>query len=153
MYESVRKFLQGGGLPGNLGEALETKMKQFEDKGDARAIVILKSESENPLSAILLKYLEGIEKCDIELEAQPNDLSALGSKTFMLIDIGRYKEALGCLNVLVKLQPQEIEWWNKKGLALMLLKQPKEEALFCFKKALEIDSTDQVASSFGLEQT
>ncbi|MEK6898595.1 MAG: tetratricopeptide repeat protein [Nanoarchaeota archaeon] len=151
MYDSVRKFLQGGGLPGNLGEALEKKMKQFGDKGDARAIVILKSEMDNPLSRILLTYLEGIEKCDIELEADPHNLSSLGSKTLMLIDLGRYEEALRCLNTLVEFDPKEGFWWNKKGLALVLLNMSKEEAFLCFKKALEIDPSDEIASEFSLK--
>jgi tetratricopeptide (TPR) repeat protein len=56
-----------------------------------------------------------------------------------LNNLGRYKEAITCLDKALALDPRDEFAWNNKGNSLNSLGRP-EEALQCYDRAIKIDS-------------
>ena len=69
----------------------------------------------------------------------------LVSKGKILLEDGKFDDALGCFEQALMLEINDPELWNYKGVALRSLGR-YEEALECFNKSLEIDPRDKFAS-------
>ena len=69
----------------------------------------------------------------------------LVSKGKVLLEEGKFDEALGYFEQALILKPNDPELWNFKGVALRSLGR-YEEAIECFNKSLEIDPRDKFAS-------
>ena len=69
----------------------------------------------------------------------------LAKKGQGLLDEGRYMEALDCFEQALKLESNNPDLWNSKGLALRGMGR-YDEAIKSFNKSLEIDPRDKNAS-------
>ena len=69
----------------------------------------------------------------------------LVSKGKVLLEEGKFDDALGYFEQALILKPNDPELLNFKGVALRSLGR-YEEAIECFNKSLEIDPRDKFAS-------
>lgn len=72
------------------------------------------------------------------LEIDPEVIIRWVIKGQALNNLGRYDEAIVCLDKALELDPESGSSWNFKGFALQNLGR-YDEAMICFDKALEID--------------
>ncbi|KAF5435422.1 Tetratricopeptide (TPR) repeat [Candidatus Methanophagaceae archaeon] len=56
----------------------------------------------------------------------------------ILLELGRYREALVCWDKGLEINPQEVAWWFNKGQTFISLKR-YTEAVRCFNKVLDIN--------------
>jgi len=66
------------------------------------------------------------------------------NKGASLHSLGRYQEAIYCLDKALEIDPRNAAAWNNKGISLKTLGR-YEEAIYCYDKALEIDPRDAYA--------
>ena len=74
-----------------------------------------------------------------------DEIQDLVTKGQLLMDDGKYDEALGLFEQALLLNQDDPDLWNHKGVALRSLGR-YEESLECFNKSLEIDPRDKRAS-------
>jgi len=74
--------------------------------------------------------------------AEIQDLVAKGQ---LLLEDGKFNDALGFFEQALLLNHDDPNLWNKKGVTLRSLGR-YEEAMECFNKSLEIDPRDKNAS-------
>ena len=79
--------------------------------------------------------------------AQIDDLVAKGK---LLLEDGKFDDALACFDQALLLNLHDPELWNFKGVTLRSLGR-YQEALECFNKSLEIDPRDKFASWFVID--
>jgi len=63
----------------------------------------------------------------------------------LLLENGKFEEALGFFEQALLLNQNDPELWNHKGIALRSIGR-YDEALECFNRSLEIDPRDKEAS-------
>jgi tetratricopeptide (TPR) repeat protein len=94
------------------------------------------------------KFREAIFYFDKAIKRNPKDARAWYVKAVAFENIGKLEEAIECYDTAIKINPDDLleEWveelrvfWNNKGTMLAEL-QHYETAIYCFEKALEIDS-------------
>jgi tetratricopeptide (TPR) repeat protein len=72
---------------------------------------------------------------------RPDSTAALYSKGAALLRLGKYEEAVGCLNRAIELRPDEGSLFRNKGLCELHMGR-YEEALASFNRAAELDPMD-----------
>jgi eukaryotic-like serine/threonine-protein kinase len=77
---------------------------------------------------------------EVIIPSQEKELNALElcNKGLSLNNLGRYVEAMHCLEKALELDPRSAATWNNKGISLGSLSRD-EEAINCFDKALELN--------------
>jgi tetratricopeptide (TPR) repeat protein len=66
------------------------------------------------------------------------------NKGISLHSLGRYQEAIYCLDKALEIDPRNAAGWNNKGISLHSLGR-YQEAIYCLDKALEIDPRNAAA--------
>lgn len=74
-----------------------------------------------------------------------SQIQDLVKKGKILLDDGKFDDALGCFEQALLLNQNDPDLWNYKGVALRSLGR-YEESMECFNKSLEIDPRDKHAS-------
>ena len=72
-------------------------------------------------------------------------IAELVKKGILLIEEGKFEEALGYFDQALLLDQTDPELWNHKGVALRSIGR-YDEAIECFNKSLEIEPRDKKAS-------
>ncbi len=101
---------------------------------DPRLQVIQDAIDEAESQGWIEKAIEALE----ETAHMVNTSSAWFKLAYNLDEVGRYKEAIACLDQALEIDPKDVAAWNNKGYALHEL-QCYNEAIACLDKALEID--------------
>ena len=73
------------------------------------------------------------------------DISDLVEKGKNYLENSQYEEALRCFEQALRLNQNDSELWNFKGISLRSMGR-YEEANECFQKSLEIDPRDRNSS-------
>ena len=73
------------------------------------------------------------------------NIDELIKKGKLLLEEGKFEEALGFFDQALLLNQKDPELWNHKGIALRSIGR-YDEALECFNKSLELDPRDKKAS-------
>lgn len=73
------------------------------------------------------------------------EIEDLVKKGQLLMDDGKYDDALGCFEQALLLNQDDPDLWNNKGIALRSLGR-YEESMYCFNKSLEIEPRDKYSS-------
>jgi tetratricopeptide (TPR) repeat protein len=97
--------------------------------------------SELQIIDLFPNWQQGIQRIlkSIGVEQQgPNDFWGLMTEGNVLMDSGKYDEALGYYNKALNIDPKNSYAWYNKGMALCLLGKYKE-AMEYYDKAIEID--------------
>jgi tetratricopeptide (TPR) repeat protein len=79
------------------------------------------------------------------VECDSTEAEALNVKGINFARVQDFKAALECFEQAIKLSPNHSRAWYNRGMGLVTIGAPKDEALFCFSKALEIDPYDAEA--------
>ena len=74
-----------------------------------------------------------------------DEIKNLVTKGHLLLEDGKFNDALGFFEQALLLNQNDPDLWNYKGTALRSLGR-YEEAMECFNKSLEIDPRDKNAS-------
>ncbi len=74
-----------------------------------------------------------------------DQIKDLVEKGQVLMDNGKFDDALGFFEQALLLNQTDPDLWNYKGIALRSLGR-YEESIECFNKSLEIDPRDKFAS-------
>jgi len=74
-----------------------------------------------------------------------DEIKNLVTKGHLLLEDGKFNDALGFFEQALLLNQNDPDLWNYKGTALRSLGR-YEEAMECFNKSLEIDPRDKDAS-------
>ncbi len=74
-----------------------------------------------------------------------DQIKELVRKGQVLLDEGRYEDALDFFEQALLLNQNDPDLWNHKGVALRSLGR-YEESMACFNKSLEIEPRDKSAS-------
>ena len=74
-----------------------------------------------------------------------DEIDALVKKGQILMDEGKFNDALGYFEQALLLNQNDPDLWNNKGIALRSLGR-YEESMECFNKSLEIEPRDKFAS-------
>ena len=74
-----------------------------------------------------------------------SEIDELVKKGTLLIEEGKFEEALGYFDQALLLDQTDPELWNHKGVALRSIGR-YDEAIECFNKSLEIGPRDKKAS-------
>ncbi|KAF6247670.1 hypothetical protein C6990_04295 [Nitrosopumilus sp. b3] len=74
-----------------------------------------------------------------------SQIQELVKKGKILLNDGKFYDALGCFEQALLLNQNDPDLWNYKGVALRSLGR-YEESMECFNKSLEIDPRDKHAS-------
>ncbi len=74
-----------------------------------------------------------------------NEIDNLVKEGKLLLENGKFEEALGFFEKALLLNQNDPELWNHKGIALRSIGR-YDEALECFNRSLEIDPRDKEAS-------
>lgn len=74
-----------------------------------------------------------------------NEIETLVKKGQILMDEGKFNDALGYFEQALLLNQNDPDLWNNKGIALRSLGR-YEESMECFNKSLEIEPRDKFAS-------
>ncbi|KAL6637600.1 hypothetical protein ACP70R_025172 [Stipagrostis hirtigluma subsp. patula] len=75
------------------------------------------------------------------IELDPADATLYSNRSFCLLKIGDAEDALFCANACIRLQPEWIKGYYRKGAALMSLKEYKE-ACDAFMDGLKLDPSN-----------
>jgi tetratricopeptide (TPR) repeat protein len=75
----------------------------------------------------------------------PSEAEALNVKGINFARLQNFKAALECFERAIKLSPNHSKAWYNRGMGLVTIGAPKEEALFSFSKAIEINPLDAEA--------
>ena len=73
------------------------------------------------------------------------EIEELVQKGKVLMDDGKFYDALGFFEQALLLNQNDPDLWNNKGIALRSLGR-YEESMECFNKSLEIEPRDKFAS-------
>ncbi|MEG4491036.1 tetratricopeptide repeat protein [Microcoleus sp. D3_18_C4] len=87
----------------------------------------------------LERYDEGLASFDRASELDPNDLSALVLRGYVLHKLKRYDEALASFDRAIELDANNQLAWAKRGYVLHKLKR-YEEALVSYDRAIKLDT-------------
>lgn len=79
-----------------------------------------------------------------KFEFDANEAKVCYEKARQQANLGKYTEALACLNLAVTIEPQDIVAWVFRAVVLIQLER-YEEALTSCDRALKIQSTDKQA--------
>ncbi len=74
-----------------------------------------------------------------------NKIDSLVEQGNLLLNEGKFEDALGFFEQALLLDQKNPELWNYKGVALRSIGR-YDEAIECFNKSLEIDPRDKEAS-------
>ena len=74
-----------------------------------------------------------------------SEIEELVKKGKILMDDGKFDDALGFFEQALLLNQNDPDLWNNKGIALRSLGR-YEESMDCFNKSLEIEPRDKFAS-------
>ena len=74
-----------------------------------------------------------------------DEIEALVKKGQILMDGGKFYDALAFFEQALLLNQNDPDLWNHKGVALRSLGR-YEESMDCFNKSLEIEPRDKIAS-------
>lgn len=74
-----------------------------------------------------------------------SEIEELVQKGHILMDEGKFYDALGFFEQALLLNQNDPDLWNNKGIALRSLGR-YEESMECFNKSLEIEPRDKFAS-------
>ena len=75
---------------------------------------------------------------DKALKIDPNDVATWYNKGNVLLELGKYHEALESFDKALEIDPNDLETWSDRGMAFTKLGN-YQEALKSFDKALELD--------------
>ncbi|MDD4307550.1 MAG: ATPase domain-containing protein [Thermoplasmata archaeon] len=90
------------------------------------------------------KWGQALQIINDVLEKNPHKIAALNAKAQIYLDREKFQLALDTYDEVTSLDPEIAESWVGKGNALLAMDQ-KTRALSCFKKALTLDPTNEVA--------
>lgn len=74
-----------------------------------------------------------------------SEIEELVQKGHILMDEGKFYDALGFFEQALLLNQNDPDLWNNKGIALRSLGR-YEESMECFNKSLEIEPRDKFSS-------
>ena len=82
------------------------------------------------------------ESWDFAINIQPNDCDFWSEKAKALLwDLERYEQAICCLDLAIKIQPERAYLWDWRGIALRRFGRT-EEAISSYDRALELQPDD-----------
>jgi len=90
------------------------------------------------------KWGQALQIINDLLEKNPRNTDALDAKAEIYLDREKYQMALDTYDEITTLDPEIAKAWVGKGKALLALDQ-KTRALSCFKKALTLEPTNEIA--------
>lgn len=135
--DSIEKF-------SNLRSGSETLDEDLLEKIHDKAVELMDDE----------KYEESLEKFEqiVNFKISPNDAEnfndwledAIYHEFDILLELDRNKDALDLVEMLLKFDPNDVDYLLGKGYVLDELER-HEEALECYRKMLEIDPDDDDA--------
>lgn len=128
----------------------QSRQQLLVQESPPKLVEISNVDTDSALSATAnapeqLSLLEKVAEQIPIVKYDPTEAEALNIKGINFARLQNFKAALECFEQAIKLSPNHSKAWYNRGMGLVTIGAPKEEALFCFSKALEIDPYDAEA--------